>query len=619
MITKSSTKQQQRRLRALPLFLLFKILSHASSFSSRTNIRSHSSLPTPHTLSLPSSLANCHRDASNKSCPPRLRRPLPPLHSSINGNDPTIDNERSTKSTKRRFTKPKPKNLYAILGADPSMSKPEIKRLYLALAKRTHPDSPDYTDAASSDFSEIASAYKTLTDDKLRRRYDRELAAEEFKDDVVALAAEVAKEYGPSARKFYEDWALPFLKRTTAGTVAISRVVGEVASASDKSYNVDADSNNGNDNGGAGGNRDKTRTMGSRRGTAIEKGATLPEVMREMSEMERTGSGSRALEHFGRAFRRVIEAGRNATRQIDGIELQEKSMELRIRADEARAESLAVLEQLGALKSERLRLTFHTSSANFSSSEALQFLDGFNTIDEVGIVGRMTFRNTIHQDIQMFSYAEEEFQRKMQAKIEADALAMERTEQLKNAEQNAREAIMAETEARKRLEEAQRRVAESQTRVSEAQRALSSVIQSVKRAEQEYEKSNLQLKRKRDVVRRALRRKDDDEGELLNTFDREENGSVRLNSVFDKSAASLSMNDMGFESQNMAKIEQLKKQEASVESEFLRLVEKASRLVSRSERLRLRSEELIGKQSNNDVAQPLQRPIRGSIVGETML
>lgn len=42
----------------------------------------------------------------------------------------------------------------------------------------------------------------------------------------------------------------------------------------------------------------------------------------------------------------------------------------------------------------------------------------------------------------MFSYAEEEFQRKMQAKIEADALTVERTDQLKNAEQNAREAIM---------------------------------------------------------------------------------------------------------------------------------------------------------------------------------
>jgi DnaJ-class molecular chaperone len=203
------------------------------------------------------------------------------------------------------------------------MSKLEIKRLYLTLAKQTHPDSPNYTDAASSDFSEIASAYKTLTDDKLRKRYDRELAAEEFKDDVVAMAAEVAKEYGPSARKFYEDWALPFLKRTTAGTVAISRVMSEVATASDNSAS--------DNNGGSDGVRDKARPMGSRRGTAIEKGATLSEVMSEMSEMERNGSGSRALEDFGRAFQRVVEAGRNATRQIDGIELQEKSMELRMR------------------------------------------------------------------------------------------------------------------------------------------------------------------------------------------------------------------------------------------------------------------------------------------------
>eukprot|EP00804_Cyclotella_cryptica_P015555 CCRYP_003580-RA/>CCRYP_003580-RA protein AED:0.36 eAED:0.36 QI:62/1/1/1/0.66/0.5/4/1099/612 len=610
---KSAAKQRRRDLRALPLLLLLKTLSNVSSFSLPTNSLSHyySPIQTPHTPLEDSS--RIIKQCRGKPCPPRILRPHHHLYSSINGNEPINDNdnERSTKSTKRRLTKPKPKNLYAILGADPSMSKSEIKRLYLALAKQTHPDSPNYAAASSSDFSEIASAYKTLTDDKLRKRYDRELAAEEFKDDIVAMAAEVAKEYGPSARKFYEDWALPFLKRTTASTVAISRVVSEVAS--DKT-------NGGGDIDSSGDVVERTRIMGSRRGTAIEKGATLSEVMNEMSEMERSGSGSgsRAFEDFGRAFQRVIEAGRNATRQIDGIELQEKSVELRMRADEARAESLAVLEQLSAIKSERLSLTFHTSSANFSSSEALQFLDGFNTVDEVGIVGRMTFRNTIRQDIEMFSSAEEECERKMQAKAEVDAQAMARMEELKNAEQNARDAILAETEARKMLEEAQKRVVEFQARVTEAQRAVSSMNISVKRAEQEYEKSNLQLKRKRDVVRKALRRKDDDEGESLSTFDRGENGSVRLNSAFDKSASS-SMNDMGFESQNMAKIEKLKKQEASIESEFLRLVEKASRLVSRSERLRLRSEELIGKQNDNDVEQLSQDLNRGSVVGETML
>ena len=61
-------------------------------------------------------------------------------------------------------------------------------------------------------------------------------------------------------------------------------------------------------------------------------GVTLSEVVKEVSEMERTNAGAGdALEDFGKAFQRVFEAGRNATRQIDGMEFQEKSLELRMR------------------------------------------------------------------------------------------------------------------------------------------------------------------------------------------------------------------------------------------------------------------------------------------------
>lgn len=204
------------------------------------------------------------------------------------------------------------------------MPKSEIKRLYISLAKQTHPDSPNYN-ADNADFSEIASAYKILSDDKERRRYDREVAAEEFKGDVVAYASEVAKEYGPVARKFYEDWALPFLKRTTASTVA---VISEVTSEN----NVNRNGYNNHNYDGEIYQMERTRTIGSsRRGTQLENGAPLSEVVSEMTQLERQSNGNRALEDFGKAFQRVIEAGRNATRQIDGAELQEKSMELRLR------------------------------------------------------------------------------------------------------------------------------------------------------------------------------------------------------------------------------------------------------------------------------------------------
>jgi curved DNA-binding protein CbpA len=188
------------------------------------------------------------------------------------------------------------------------MTKAEIKQRYITLAKLSHPDSPSYD--PSIDFSSITSAYKTLSDSKLRRRYDREVAAEEFKGDVVAYAEDMAKEYGPVAKKLYEDWALPFLKRTTASTVAGWSAIGDVASGGESSGAVE----------------ERTRTMGSGSGSS-----SLSDVVREQTLASKNGNRSGALEDFGKAFQRVIEAGRNATRLIDGTELQEKSLELRQR------------------------------------------------------------------------------------------------------------------------------------------------------------------------------------------------------------------------------------------------------------------------------------------------
>lgn len=138
----------------------------------------------------------------------------------------------------------------------------------------------------------------------------------------MAYASEVAKEYGPVAKKIYEDWALPFLKRTTASTVAGLSVISEVAASESKNG---VSSNNGQ-------RVERTRTMGSSGNrSSSANGSSLSDLVSEMTQLEKQGNGNRALEDFGKAFQRVIEAGRNATRQIDGAELQEKSMELRQR------------------------------------------------------------------------------------------------------------------------------------------------------------------------------------------------------------------------------------------------------------------------------------------------
>ena len=137
-----------------------------------------------------------------------------------------------------------------------------------------------------------------------------------------------------------------------------------------------------------------------------------------------------------------------------------------------------------------------------------------------------------------------------------------------------------------------------------AQNSIREFDVTVRKADQELTKADMTLQRKRNVVRRELKRKAEKfEGSVFDQAD----GNVRLNPAFDKS-----MNGMGFEQQSLATIAALRKDEKRIEGQFLGLVEKASRLVSRSERLRVRSEELIGKQqqiSNNTQS-------RGEVVGD---
>jgi DnaJ domain len=94
-------------------------------------------------------------------------------------------------NTKRKTSaEPKPaKSLYEILGASPEATKAELKQRYVALAQKTHPDAIRHQSRPSGshgetiplnhsvDFSEVAHAYRILSDPLLRKRYDREIYA----------------------------------------------------------------------------------------------------------------------------------------------------------------------------------------------------------------------------------------------------------------------------------------------------------------------------------------------------------------------------------------------------------------------------------------------------------
>lgn len=80
------------------------------------------------------------------------------------------------------MTKMKNRNLYEVLGVDPSASSEEIRRAYHMLALKHHPDrvgtksSEHKADSEEKrEFTEVVAAYDTLRDDKRRKAYDQSL------------------------------------------------------------------------------------------------------------------------------------------------------------------------------------------------------------------------------------------------------------------------------------------------------------------------------------------------------------------------------------------------------------------------------------------------------------
>jgi curved DNA-binding protein CbpA len=83
--------------------------------------------------------------------------------------------------------------LYALLGVEKSASAKEIKKVYRELSKIHHPDKG----GDEEKFKEIAEAYKILSDEKTRAKYDSGTSLEELKgetDDLIGRVFSVFEE-----------------------------------------------------------------------------------------------------------------------------------------------------------------------------------------------------------------------------------------------------------------------------------------------------------------------------------------------------------------------------------------------------------------------------------------
>mmetsp|Transcript_4098 Transcript_4098/g.14662 ORF Transcript_4098/g.14662 Transcript_4098/m.14662 type:complete len:120 (+) Transcript_4098:295-654(+) len=65
-----------------------------------------------------------------------------------------------------------PQDLYSILGVDFEASEEAIRKAYMRLALRWHPDKHGGSDEAKSKFQDICQAYHVLSDPKMRQEYN---------------------------------------------------------------------------------------------------------------------------------------------------------------------------------------------------------------------------------------------------------------------------------------------------------------------------------------------------------------------------------------------------------------------------------------------------------------
>lgn len=369
-------------------------------------------------------------------------------------------------------------SLYEILGSEPDATRQELKKNYINLVRQTHPDALASNGSASTadsdeQFQRITNAWKTLSNPLERKRYDRELRAQAFTQNVEDVVGNIATTAGPQFMKAFDNFAIPLLRRSAATTVAgFAAVTKDIQSYSD-SKNV---------------------------GTTGSQGKNSNGTPRGKNREEILGLGS--------ILSNAVQASQKAGKAIDRLELNEKSNEISKKAKKAMREATILRDELDRVVRKRVRLLLHTPGAKLSSLEALMILDGFNIKDEVTMLDTVRLRKTVTQEIEWLKPLEEEvtqkkaLDEKLGFDIERKSVALEQ------AQVNAAAAIQAEERARKALEDAIALVDSTKIDVDNADIGLRSTVEEKRINLTDLDRVTWNMERQQERVRLALRRKD---------------------------------------------------------------------------------------------------------------
>lgn len=284
------------------------------------------------------------------------------------------------------------RTLYDVLGANPSDTREELKKRYTSLAKICHPDALLIQELDGKnvsnvpDFTEIAAAWRVLSDKKQRKRYDRSLRAEEFSDNILNWMGDMAKQAAPVVESFGSAAHSMFMK-TTASTVA-----GVRAAATEV-------------------NRDRLREQSAEAGASMD----VPTSEQSASKMESKSTTTKQGQQkdslssntmtsipndrntFSEALKSAAVAARMAQKGIESMELLEQSQKLESRAIEDYNQAAQARQQLQDLVERRLSTSLHTPGSGLTSSEAFIILEDFNkTItDDLGLLERAMMKVSV--------------------------------------------------------------------------------------------------------------------------------------------------------------------------------------------------------------------------------
>jgi len=183
--------------------------------------------------------------AATATSSPQQQQPAAPI------NTPDVSGGPAQFSDGADASPPAPKqSLYDILRCPPTATKAELKRSYVLLAKQTHPDAqigrtPEQIAEMEADplipsFHEVSGAWKVLSDEKERKRYDRSLKADEFVESAEKWAATISDGAGSILSKTWQSQLSPFIKRTVSTVNNANAAFREELGESSDSDNVNA-------------------------------------------------------------------------------------------------------------------------------------------------------------------------------------------------------------------------------------------------------------------------------------------------------------------------------------------------------------------------------------------